>query len=736
MHNFIKHIATFLLLSGVMVALGQHVHAQTPAGTRIDNIATARFQLQGGTPDTVKSDPASIVVEGWGVLSLNKTASRDSAHARDTVQFTIVAGYVGNLGASQVVVTDTVPSQFTVIGVSRGTFTGNIVTWNAGRITAAAPDSIVITAVVASGDVGITSVMNIATAVDSLGIVTRDSAAVVLHIDLTESCVIAIESSSKRIIGNGQQWARILAKITDSLGVPKPDGTPVLFRTDKGTFSNGKDTVTHFTLNGTAVDSLNADITSSTFVEATVTVQLLSLCNTADSITVLFYPGAITGVVLDNVTKKFYENAYIRLIDSTTSVLIDADTTQADGRFLMFVPKTGTYRVDVSASDKFSLENTVTTYVPVDITGTTTHIIPNKNAISGTVYYWFNNRPIYIPNMPIELFEIKISDDGAKGRIDADATIATLRTVTDSRGVYEFVNVQPGMYKVLLGDSELNGRATITIPENGYYVLNGNIPVELTVSPTIVKEGTAAAFLGDTATYTITARNPNEFKLTDAKIIDSLHVDMQFVSASGNGTYNPASHSITWNLGQIDSSYRGSVSASVRVSSSTPLPSLLNRATLTANEMPALTDSVTTLVKRQAALGIVKTVNKDSAAIGDTMQYRIVVKNTGAAALPNVVMTDTLDASKMTILLVSSNAVQDNNIVTAQVDTLQPGDSLVVTVRVRVTDSAAPAYQNTAHAVSALTTIRTASAATPWSQNIQPNVAVLHLTKSVSRDTV
>ncbi len=735
MKNLLKNIATFLLLSGVMIALGQHAYAQTPAGTKIDNVATAQYQLQGGIPVTVKSDTASIPVEGWGVLSLNKSASRDSAHARDTVQFTIVAGYIGNLGASQVVVTDTVPAQFTVIGVTRGSFAGNIVTWNAGTITAAAPDSIIITAIVASGTVGISTVTNTATAIDSLGVITRDTASVTLHIDLTESCVIAIESSSKRIVGNGQQWARIAAHITDSLGVAKPDGTPVMFRTDKGNFSNGKDTVTHYTLNGYAIDSLNAKITSDVYVEATVTVQLVSLCNTSDSLTVVFYPGAITGVVMDNVTKKFYENAYIRLIDSTTSTLIDADTTKADGRFLMFVPKTGTYRVDVSASDKFSLENTVTTYVPVDITGTTTHIFPNKNAISGTVYYWFNNRPIYIPNMPIELFEIKINDDRAKERNEDATSAAALRTVTDSRGVYEFVDIQPGMYKVLIGDSELNGRATITIPENGYYILNGNIPVELTVSPAIEKTGTPEVFLGDTATYTIAARNPNQFKLTDAKIVDSLHSDMQFVSATDNGTYNPLSHTITWSLGQIDSSYKGTVSASVRISQSTALKSLMNRATLTANETPALTDSAATVVKRAALLSILKTVNKDSAAIGDTMQYRIVVKNLGAASLPNVVMSDTLDASKMNILLVSANALQENNIVTAQVDTLHPGDSLVVSIRVLVTDSEISGYRNTAHAVSALTTIRSSSVVTLWSQSIQPNVAVLHLTKSVSKDT-
>jgi uncharacterized repeat protein (TIGR01451 family) len=736
MKNIIKHIVSIMLLSGVMLALSPQVYAQTPAGTRIDNVASVRYQLLSGTLVNGSSDTAKITVEGWGALSLNKTASRDSAGFRDTVQFKIVAAYSGNLSAAQVVVTDTVPSQFTILSVSKGSINGNVVTWNAGTISAATPDSVIITAVVTSSTIGLSTITNTAVATDSVGTVIRASDDVVLNILPSESCVIKIESASKKIIGNGLQWAVIRGRIADSLNVPKPDGTPIFFSTDLGNFSNGKDTITHYTVNGYVADSLNADITSSSIVNANVVVRMLSLCNASDTLLVEFYPGAITGVVLDHVSKKFYKNAYIRLIDSTTNAFIDADTTGDDGKFLMFVPKTATYRVDVSASDKFSLDNTVTTYVPVDITGTTTHIIPNKNSISGTVYYWINNTPIYIPNMPIELFDITAGDTRPKEEGEARAvSSAILKAVTDDRGVYEFVDIKPGKYKVVLGASELNGLATITIPDNGYYILNGNIPVELTATPTIEKSGTPAAFVGDTAAYTIVVRNPNAFTVSNVTVTDTLHADMEFIRASDNGVYNPLSHSIVWSLGKIDSSYKNTLSVNVRVAVGTPASALVNKATLSASEIFPVSDTAVTVMKRVALHSIKKTVNKDSAALGDTLVYRIVVKNQGTAPLPKMTVVDTVDAQKMSVLLVSSNAEVQNNIVTAAIDTLMPGDSIVVSIRVQVKETDILGFRNTAYAGSALTPNLSSTVVTPWNQTIVPNFANLLLNKYVSRDT-
>ncbi|MFZ4621886.1 MAG: DUF7507 domain-containing protein, partial [Bacteroidota bacterium] len=736
MKNLLKHIASFFLLSVSLIALSSPVYAQTPGGTQIVNISSATFRYLDGSKDSVKSDPATIIVEAWGALSLNKTVSRISAANGDTVQFKIVVSYTGGLGASNVVVTDTVPSLFTVLSASRGTVNGNIVSWNAGRIIASTPDSITITAVVKDTTTGTYPVTNTAVATDSIGTVLRSSASLTLSIIKSESCRLTLNKSKDKLIANGQQWAVIRANITDTLGVPKPNGTPVLFKADIGTFSNGKDTVTKYSLNGFAVDSLNADITSSQYVRSKVTVTLLSVCNISDTIGVEFYPGAITGVVMDNVTKKFYKNAFVRLIDSVQNVVIDTYVTKADGKFFMFVPKTATYRVDVSAADKFALDNTVTTYVNVDIKGTVTNIIPNKNSISGTVYYWISNNPIYIPNMPIELIDISNGENGAVTRKAKETAGAILQSVTDSRGVYKFEDIKPGTYQVILGASELNGTATITIPEQGYYILNGNIPVELTSNPTIEKSGTPTAILGDTVEYRINVRNPNKFNVTNTTVKDSLQPDMQFVSASNNGTYNAAEHSVVWNLGNIDSSYKNTLSVKVRVKNSSSASTLVNTAILKASEILPISDTAATKITRINSLAIVKTANKDSIRLGDTLQYRIAVKNNGNTPLPNVTMVDTVDAQKFDVLLVSSNATFQNGIVSMTKDTLNAGDSVIVSIRVLVKETSVAGFINRAYAQSGLTPRQISSVVTPWQENIGPNTALLLINKFVSRDTV
>ncbi|MFA6456457.1 MAG: OmpA family protein [Bacteroidota bacterium] len=418
-------------------------------------------------------------------------------------------------------------------------------------------------------------------------------------------------------------------------------------------------------------------------------------------------------------------------------MIIDSDSTDLNGRFIMFVPKTGVYRVDVSATDKFSLNNTVTTYVPVDIKGTETQIVPNKNAISGTVYYWISNTPIYIPNMPIELMKIANPDEQPKGKNTGNdiARSEVLNAITDDRGVYEFVDIPPGRYKVIVGASELNGKATITIPENGYYILNGNIPVLLTEPPTIEKSGTAVASIGDTVTYQIAVRNPNSFSVSNTVVTDTLPAGMDYLNVTENGIYNAATHAVTWTLGKVDSSFKKTLMVNARINNAMSAAVVTNSATLSASEIIPMNDTARTIIKARFSQSIVKSVNKDSAAAGDTMQYRITVKNTGTRSLPNVEMTDTVDAQKYTILLVSPNVSVQNNIISMTQDTLAASDSAVVSIRVRVRENNVLGYVNTAYTQSSVTPLHSSTVFTPWKQSVNPNASSLMIMKTVSKDT-
>ena len=57
---------------------------------------------------------------------------------------------------------------------------------------------------------------------------------------------------------------------------------------------------------------------------------------------------------------------------------------------------------------------------------------------------------------------------------------------------------------------------------------------------------------GDTITYTICYDNLlNQYAVHNVTIVDTLPANVSFVSATGGGTYVPAMHTVTWNIGTI-----------------------------------------------------------------------------------------------------------------------------------------------------------------------------------------
>ncbi len=75
-------------------------------------------------------------------------------------------------------------------------------------------------------------------------------------------------------------------------------------------------------------------------------------------------------------------------------------------------------------------------------------------------------------------------------------------------------------------------------------VRSANMKVYLDVDKTY-------AFENDTITYTIDYRNFGALDAQDVLISNRLHSDFVFVSSTGDGVYDPASHTVRWNLGTV-----------------------------------------------------------------------------------------------------------------------------------------------------------------------------------------
>lgn len=59
------------------------------------------------------------------------------------------------------------------------------------------------------------------------------------------------------------------------------------------------------------------------------------------------------------------------------------------------------------------------------------------------------------------------------------------------------------------------------------------------------------AFEGDSITYTIDYRNYGSMDAAGVTIVDTLHKDFEFLSATGGGVFNILNNTVTWNLGTV-----------------------------------------------------------------------------------------------------------------------------------------------------------------------------------------
>jgi uncharacterized repeat protein (TIGR01451 family) len=192
----------------------------------------------------------------------------------------------------------------------------------------------------------------------------------------------------------------------------------------------------------------------------------------------------------------------------------------------------------------------------------------------------------------------------------------------------------------------------------GLLVLSGNYQSPSTIKPTANTKvyldiDKTFAFDRDTVEYTIDYRNYGSLDAAGVTVVDTLHPDFVFVSATGGGTYNTASHSVTWNIGTLPgfktatgiAPTRGQVKLKIKVVNPTQ-KQYRNKVSIfcsngtgwTSNEYP---NNITSVMERnyldiaKRALVITKTADKQRVKPGSTVQYTIEFENTSDAGWIN-----------------------------------------------------------------------------------------------------
>nr|BFE51512.1 DUF11 domain-containing protein [Saccharothrix mutabilis subsp. capreolus] len=182
----------------------------------------------------------------------------------------------------------------------------------------------------------------------------------------------------------------------------------------------------------------------------------------------------------------------------------------------------------------------------------------------------------------------------------------------------------------LTGDGRLDNAVTNTtsgLPPEPPVVTSTPITA-MAVTKTVDR---ASAAVGDTVTYTITVANTGQTTITGATITDDLTgvLDDATVQSttSSTGTTQLAPPTLTWTG---DLPVGGSATITYTVTVHNPLTgdgTLTNAVTNTTPELPPQPPVLTSTPI--AAMEITKSVDRASAAVGDTVTYTITVTNTG-----------------------------------------------------------------------------------------------------------
>ncbi len=606
---------------------------------RVTNVAGFKGDEIGWVRASATTDvTVPIIVPAEPRLGLVKRVSASSIPTGGLATYTLVVSNSGNATATNVAVVDTLPTAVQAVSVgSPGALGGRIVTAKFDSLEPGQSDSLSIVVRLMDGVTDGEMVRNTAVATSDQTTIVSSSASFASIRTSNSSCKIVVSVTPSLVIGNGIAASVIRASVSDTLGVPKADGTPVVFRTSIGYFSNGRDSITVATINGVAVDSVRAVISSSSIVTAQASISVNeALCFANQTVDIVFFPGAIAGLVNNAWTGTPEQNATIRVYNSA-GVLVAEIRPAADGSYLVPVPRTDDYQVQITTTDVFGQTTTIRSDVTVVVPGTGGRPpVLNTIVVSGRVYYYVSRKPIAAAGVPVFL---TISPAGS-GAAVSDRTFAghsvVDTTVTDSTGYYQFQGLPPGVrYEVMVADPSLTGSISINPLSPGELMKDVNIPIVLNPAIHLTKSGPARAFTNDTVSYTIVLRNTGNYSATNVVLRDSLDRAMRFVSATpAPFAVDSASGIVRWAVGTLDSSAgpQSVYTAIVRVRFADTLRAdhrAVNVAGMTSDQTTDTLVQVQTSIIR-SVLGITKAARRKIVEVGDQAIYTVSVRNTSS----------------------------------------------------------------------------------------------------------
>ena len=198
---------------------------------------------------------------------------------------------------------------------------------------------------------------------------------------------------------------------------------------------------------------------------------------------------------------------------------------------------------------------------------------------------------------------------------------------------------------------------------------------------------------GEVLTYQIKVSNAGPSEAENVVVTDNVPANTTFVGASPECSLGGST--VTCQLGTVAAGATENVFISVRVNQNTPNgTTITNTATVgstTPDPNSANNSSTATTTANQSALNptdlsIDKTDTPDPVIAGQNLTYALTVTNNGPAPATSVMVVDALPSGVSFISASASNGGVCNSGITCSLGTLTPGQVVIITIVVKVSD--------------------------------------------------
>lgn len=214
-------------------------------------------------------------------------------------------------------------------------------------------------------------------------------------------------------------------------------------------------------------------------------------------------------------------------------------------------------------------------------------------------------------------------------------------------------------------------------------------PVSRVADMAIVKTASKPQVaIGETFTYTLQVTNNGPSKATSVAVSDQIPSGLTFVSANPGCTFQPLNGTVVCALGTMASGATKTITVTVKVDG-TANGVISNTATVSAQQTdpdPNNNTSTTTVEARGADLQVTKTLDSPSGPVkaGDTITYKIVVKNNGPSDATGVVLYDALPAGLTNVTTNNGSCTVTVPSINCALGNLANGGSVTITVTGKV----------------------------------------------------